>query len=484
MGLQKQLQDYEHGFRRFLLTRGIKINSIGSDVADFASPISAIMSLISAGTGIPQRVLMGSEQGKLAANQDRSNWEQRIEDRRVDYAGPLVVRTFIDRLIKIGALPTPAEGYEVRWPQLRVMDDKERAAIAQQWSMLNTNAKEVVVTANEIRDRVLQLPNLEEVQEAAKPTDIVTAEANLGERKLGAWAIKSARKILCLSAERKLYYRTKYARFKRHRKPLKKSVITTAAKGAAPGQNHIHEVADRFRVKATAVIKRAFANGKRVFGKPTTQAGMLSAASDAITRTEEGLRKTLLPILAQILATSGQAALDRIPKKTRQAADKPHVDIRFDQTNPDAVEWVKEHGAELIKGISDSTRQQVQDAIEAAFEDKDVDLTALAQEIGDIIGDDDGSRSDTIARTETMDASNAGQQEGWQQAVEAGLLNGDEKQVWIVTDDERLCPICEDFADATAALDENFESKSGEEADGPPAHPNCRCTVGLVAGGE
>jgi hypothetical protein len=55
-----------------------------------------------------------------------------------------------------------------------------------------------------------------------------------------------------------------------------------------------------------------------------------------------------------------------------------------------------------------------------------------------LIGDPE--RAELIARTETMRASNEGQQEAWDQAVEEGLLTGNEQQEWIVTPDDRLCP--------------------------------------------
>jgi hypothetical protein len=105
--MKKQVEAYEHEMKRMLTTRGVKIKQLGSDVADFSNSVNSIISLISAGTGIPQRVLMGSEQAKLASKMDRSNWDERVEDRRKDYATPHVVRPFIDRMLELGVLPQP-----------------------------------------------------------------------------------------------------------------------------------------------------------------------------------------------------------------------------------------------------------------------------------------------------------------------------------------------------------------------------------------
>lgn len=162
--MKKQIEAYEHDMQRMLTTRGVKINQMSSDVADFSNSVNSIISLISAGTGIPQRVLMGSEQAKLASKMDRSNWDERVEDRRKDYAAPHVVRPFIDRMIDLGVLPKPQDGYDVIWTLVRVLDDEQRAQIAGQWANLNKDAGETVVLPNEIRQRVLGLVPIELVQ--------------------------------------------------------------------------------------------------------------------------------------------------------------------------------------------------------------------------------------------------------------------------------------------------------------------------------
>lgn len=159
---EKQINDYEHGLRRMLLTRGLKVNELGSDVAEFQNSVNALISLIAAGTGIPQRVLMGSEQGKLAAKADRGNWDDRVADRREAFAGPCVVRPFVARLIELGVLPEPTQDYEVRFPELRILDDEQRASVATSWVGLNLPNAEPVVSRDEIRTRVLGLDTWDE----------------------------------------------------------------------------------------------------------------------------------------------------------------------------------------------------------------------------------------------------------------------------------------------------------------------------------
>ena len=84
-------------------------------------------------------------------------------------------------------------------------------------------------------------------------------------------------------------------------------------------------------------------------------------------------------------------------------------------------------------------------------------------------------RSETIARTEIMSASNEGQLMGWRQAAADGLLNRQTTmRIFVVTEDDRLCEECEPLDGETTTFDGSFSE--GE----PPIHPACRCTTSLL----
>ncbi len=159
--MKEEVEEYEHRIRKVFRTVGIKANALGSDVANFKQPADAIISLISAATRIPQRILMGSERGQLASTQDKTSWDERVSDRRMEFAEPLVVRQFVDRMIAIGALPTPKE-YFVRWPAPEPSLD-EMALTAASLAAVNQKNQLTVITVNEIRDKALGLPPIEEV---------------------------------------------------------------------------------------------------------------------------------------------------------------------------------------------------------------------------------------------------------------------------------------------------------------------------------
>ncbi len=172
--------------------------------------------------------------------------------------------------------------------------------------------------------------------------------------------------------------------------------------------------------------------------------------------------------------------IDKLKLASRLRALAPKIKgFAFDKSNPKAVQWAEDHATETIDGLSATTRADVKRLIDESMAG-DFDVDELTAAITDLIGDSE--RADLIARTETMRASNEGQKEAWDQAVEDGLLTGTEEQEWIITPDDRLCPQCEPFEDTTAELGGTFEATDGNTSDGPPLHPRCRCTLGLKLG--
>jgi hypothetical protein len=159
----------------------------------------------------------------------------------------------------------------------------------------------------------------------------------------------------------------------------------------------------------------------------------------------------------------------------RTAKDVPGIKLtmRFDAANQAVIDWADRHAAELIDGITETSREQINNAVANQAETGEDSY----DEILDAVGDED--RAQRIAHHEAMLAANEGQRQAWDQATEKGLLSADDQRVWILTDDEKVCPICEALGDTTTTLNGNYEA-DGDEYDGPPAHVGCRCTEGLA----
>lgn len=191
---EAEIKRYAHDPLRFLMLEGIEAKQIGAgEVADVSGPFGTALSLISAASGIPQRVLVGSAQGELAAAEyDAKQWAGEITYRQGNYAEPEILRPFIDRMIWYGVLPPPADGYDIGtldadgmryWPGLIVMTEAEQAEITQSRAtsakaLTNSLTGEMPITREEQRE-LLGYP-AEEEPEPEPMDELEEMSANAG----------------------------------------------------------------------------------------------------------------------------------------------------------------------------------------------------------------------------------------------------------------------------------------------------------------
>jgi HK97 family phage portal protein len=202
-------------------------------------------------------------------------------------------------------------------------------------------------------------------------------------------------------------------------------------------------------------------------------------------------------------------ALDELGGRPKAAKDDGFT-MDLTAVNEQAVRWAAARAAALVvarRAVREQVRVLVTRAIEEGIAPDDLarllrDVVGLlpgqAQAVANFRGRLSGQgvggdilerrveryaqaqrrrRAMTIARTELISATNAGQQALWRQASTQGLLGDDLGKIWIVCDDERLEAHCEALGEMDPVrIDDEFEP--GLEY--PPAHPNCRCAVGLV----
>lgn len=191
-------------------------------------------------------------------------------------------------------------------------------------------------------------------------------------------------------------------------------------------------------------------------------------------------------------------------------AEAESIGVSFDVFNPRSVEYAAEFTGRLITVISDETRRGIRSIVQASFESGE-GTRWIADNIVESIGLNERQaislekyrsrlaadnikperieklsdryrqrllkeRAETIARTETIDAAAAGQQNAWTQAVEDRSLSIDKWQVKWSTAATEYCPRCK-------ARDGWRREINGAYQDGvsrPPLHPRCRCVEVLV----
>ncbi len=141
-----------------------------------------------------------------------------------------------------------------------------------------------------------------------------------------------------------------------------------------------------------------------------------------------------------------------------------------------------------VIGLSRGQALSVVNVSAAAYSDALADgaTVARAQALADRAGERASARlikyrAETIARTETIRAQNAGQQAVWRDYQNRGLLPKVARKVWIVTPDDRLDKIiCAPMDGREAFVEDDFETPAGPFPY-PPAHPRCRCAMGIAS---
>lgn len=127
-GLNDEIENYVHKMKRFLLVQGIKVKNLAPNIASPWEPLRAQLTLTSGTTGIPSRILLGSERGELASIMDENNWNTRVDERRLDFAESQIMYPFIQRCMEYGVLPVE-EDWSILWPSLESDDEKRKSEV-------------------------------------------------------------------------------------------------------------------------------------------------------------------------------------------------------------------------------------------------------------------------------------------------------------------------------------------------------------------
>lgn len=270
----------------------------------------------------------------------------------------------------------------------------------------------------------------------------------------------------------------------------------------------LHDIADA----AAPEIRQRFLDAIKVI-RGTVKEAKLRAALDSgnidtvmqvlgLDRDLGALEPALLKPLQDVVQTAAGGALEATPAL---AARGGQLAMRFDMINPHTVQSVRTYGFNLIRQITDDTRDGIRQIVANAMEFgghpsqqarqirgligltdnqaaavtnfrrllTEKDREALTRALRDrrfdgtlnrALGENPtvdlspekvdqmveryaarmlDARANNIARTETINAARLGTQNAWVQAAENGLLEyGKIRQGWMVTPDDRLCIYC------------------------------------------
>jgi hypothetical protein len=154
--LEDELNEHYHNLRRYIRTRGVKITELGSKVADPSQSVMTIIAMIAATARIPQRLLMGSEAGQLASEQDRANWAERVGERRNKFAEPYAILPTMHRFQALKFLPLTSS-LQFEWPEAFILGPLERAQTSAQKARSAANLSRVLSDQKEREDEFISI---------------------------------------------------------------------------------------------------------------------------------------------------------------------------------------------------------------------------------------------------------------------------------------------------------------------------------------
>ncbi len=155
--LRDQVEEFAHGLRRTLLLTNGEVTTLEPNRPDPTGIAAVLLQLISAGSAIPMRILVGSERGELASAQDRSNFADTIANRRSNYAQPQILKAFVRRLFDWSVAPDPAL-LTYQWPPIEVLSATEQSEVVARTVESMSKAEQAfalggaVFTAKEFRE--------------------------------------------------------------------------------------------------------------------------------------------------------------------------------------------------------------------------------------------------------------------------------------------------------------------------------------------
>lgn len=140
--VRKALYDYFNRMQRSIISGGLTVRSLQVQLEDASPHFRTQMEAIAIAKGVPLRKLMGSEQGKLASEEDTTSWNSSVLRRNVRYTTHHLVLQTLHRFAAFGAIRPWEKDLTVSWPDPNTPTDNAKANIA----LKNTQAMGLFVS--------------------------------------------------------------------------------------------------------------------------------------------------------------------------------------------------------------------------------------------------------------------------------------------------------------------------------------------------
>jgi len=128
--MKSMTEEWLNGLQRTITTSGFSVDSLAPQVVDPTPQIDVHIKAICIEKSCPKRIFEGSERGELASGQDTEAWLDVVNARRNNRVTPRIIVPTIDRLIQVGVLSVPSQGYGIIWPEVDTLGLVDKATVA------------------------------------------------------------------------------------------------------------------------------------------------------------------------------------------------------------------------------------------------------------------------------------------------------------------------------------------------------------------
>jgi HK97 family phage portal protein len=231
-------------------------------------------------------------------------------------------------------------------------------------------------------------------------------------------------------------------------------------------QNKQLKVADEHELRTVRAMSHIFKSQKEMILKRIEETGSIDADRIRLPEIKEAKRthQQLEPIMHSVIKEQSREAFMLLGKAFDEFREKRFIDDRVGAV----ALYLRKRVFEMAKLITKESNEKLGAVLSQAVSDG-LSIPKASKLVGEMF-DNFGYRSERIARTEIIRASNFATEEAFK---ESGVVEGKE---WLATIDERTGELDAALDGAVAKLGNDFKA-GGESVPYPPLHPNCRCTL-------
>jgi hypothetical protein len=147
-GMDEAIRDFVEGLDQHLMLGGLDPKVLSVAMGDPQNPFMIALQSFSASVGVAAKLLVGSQEGRLASDQDGIFTLSNMQSRRESWCTQMM-ESVIDWLALHGVIEQ--KEYTVEWDDLLNPSDSDRLDLAARMSKINKDMAQEVFTAEEMR---------------------------------------------------------------------------------------------------------------------------------------------------------------------------------------------------------------------------------------------------------------------------------------------------------------------------------------------